>query len=137
MRTLRADRLQPKGFNQYLGSRIVESRRSLSLSQRDLAGRSFLRADLLCKYETGTHPPTVRTLHRIAEAVGKPVDVLLPELSFTEGADQVLYRLFREVWFLPLETRRVLATLLTSILTFPATPSARALATGGRDASRR
>jgi transcriptional regulator with XRE-family HTH domain len=137
MRALRADRLQPaERFNQSLGKRLREVRLSLPMTQREVAGRTFLRPDLLSKYESGTHPPPVRSLHKIAQAVGKPVDCFLPELTFPEGPDRELYRFFRDIWFLPLESRRIIASVLQGIFAFQIAPAARSVVTGGPDAPR-
>ena len=87
MAPLRADR-PPKRFNQAVGALIREIRLNRRMSQRDLAARTFLRPDSLSKYESGTHPPTVRSLSRIAQALRVPVDCLLPELSFEDKVDR-------------------------------------------------
>src|SRR4051794_13604991 len=125
MPPLRAQSQRPSStFNHNLGSRIREVRGLLHLSQRDVAARAFLRQDLLCKYEAGIHPPPVRALFRIAQALGKPIDSLLPELAFPDGVDRELYRFFRNIWFLPVESRRIVASVLANLFAFPQTSSA-------------
>jgi transcriptional regulator with XRE-family HTH domain len=84
----------------------------------------------LSKYEAGTHPPSVRSLHRIAQALGKPVDSLLPELNLPESVDRDLYRFFRSIWFLPLESRRIIASILSALFAFPTLPTPRTLSPG-------
>jgi transcriptional regulator with XRE-family HTH domain len=116
MPPLRQDR-QTKTFNGVLGARIRELRLRRSLSQRGLARLSSLRPDALSRYEGGLHPPTVRSLCRISEALSVPVDCLLPEIALPEEHDRLLYQFFRDVWLLPGETRRVLATLVGCIAT--------------------
>lgn len=117
MPPLRADR-PPKRFNQAVGALIREIRLGRRMSQRDLAAQTFLRPDSLSKYESGTHPPTVRSLSRIAQVLRVPVDCLLPELSFENEVDRDLYLHFRKLWLLPLESRSVIATLLSCLFTF-------------------
>jgi transcriptional regulator with XRE-family HTH domain len=128
-----------KTFNQAVGSRIREVRGLLKMSQRELAARTFLRPDLLSKYESGSHPPNIRSLFRIAQALGKPVDSLLPELAFPEGVDRDLYLFFRSIWFLPLESRTIIASVLANLFAFPRTSPApsRTLVSGELHASRR
>jgi transcriptional regulator with XRE-family HTH domain len=138
MPTLKADCPHgPKSFNRSLGGRIREVRGLLDLTQREVAARSFLRPDLLSKYESGTHPPSVRSLHRIAQALGKPVDSLLPELAFAESIDRDLYRFFRSIWFLPLESRRIIASVLGGLFAFPTLSVPRVLPSGEHYAPRR
>jgi transcriptional regulator with XRE-family HTH domain len=138
MPSLRSDCLHsPKSFNRSLGGRIREVRGLLDLTQRDIAARSFLRPDLLSKYESGTHPPSVRSLHRIAQALGKPVDTLLPELVLAESVDRDLYRFFRSIWFLPLESRRIIASVLSGLFAFPTPLAPRVLPSGEPYAPRR
>lgn len=111
MQTLRAD--VPKHFNRAVGSRLRHARTLREMSQRDLARGAFLRKESVSKYENGVQPPTVRSLHRLAQALSLPAECLLPEISLADPADQLLYRFLRNIWFAPPETRRVVAALLS------------------------
>jgi transcriptional regulator with XRE-family HTH domain len=127
-------------FNQELGSRLRETRERRSLSQRELARRAELTPQSLNKYESGLHPPTVRSLCRICEELSVPADTLLPEMAFTEEGDRLLYRFLREVWLLPASTRGVLATLIGCVASFveelnPQSWNITPVSTGGSRAS--
>jgi transcriptional regulator with XRE-family HTH domain len=116
MLTLRVD--VPKHFNRAVGSQLRQARTLRQMSQRDLSRGAFLRKESVSKYENGIHPPTVRSLHRMAQALGLPADCLLPEISLNDPADQFLYTFLRNIWFAPLETRRVVAALLSCCASF-------------------
>jgi len=116
MLTPRAD--VPKHFNRAVGSHLRHARTLRQMSQRDLSRGAFLRKESVSKYENGVQPPTVRSLHRMAQALGLPAECLLPAISLSDPADQLLYTFFRNIWFAPLETRRVVAALLSCCASF-------------------
>lgn len=123
MPPLRADH-SPKKLNQSIGGLIRGIRQFRLMSQRDLAARTFLRPDSLSKYESGTHPPNVRALYRLAQALAVPIDCFFPELAFESPVDRNLYVFFRQLWFLPLESKSTIATLLSCLVTFNQTAPA-------------
>jgi transcriptional regulator with XRE-family HTH domain len=123
MPSLRADR-SPKKLNPAIGALIREVRLFRRLSQRDLSAQTLLRPDMLSRYESGIHPPSVRSLVRIAQALRIPVDCLVPELAFEDGVDRELYIFFRHLWFLPAESRGHVATVLGCLFSFNQNPPA-------------
>lgn len=110
-------------FNPELGARIRKVRTLRGLQQRDLAGLAGISSSRLSKYESGTHPPTVLCLSRLALAMGLPVDPLLPELSFANDVDRDLYRIYRDIWFFPVNVRHVFASVLRILAEFHFPPS--------------
>ena len=50
--------------------RVIQLRRSLGLSQEELARRAGTTKSVICRLESGRHQPNVETLHRIARAAG-------------------------------------------------------------------
>src|SRR4029077_2644610 len=116
MPALRTSR-PPNALNQVLGARIREVRSLRRMSQRQLSARISLGISMLSRYESGNCSPTVRSLYRIAQELGVPVDCLLPEIAFEATPDRELYRFFRHLWFFPPESRSLLATLLNLLFT--------------------
>lgn len=117
MPSLRVDR-PPKKLSEAVGAHIREVRLHRMLSQRDLAGLTAVRPDMVSRYETGVHPPSVRTLYRMAQVLRVPADCLLPEITFEDSTDRVLYLFFRNLWFLPIQSRSLVATALTCLINF-------------------
>jgi transcriptional regulator with XRE-family HTH domain len=74
-----------------LGEFIKERRRSLEMSQRELAERIGLKtASHLCEVETGTRPLAEEYLPRMAEALGVPLSELQchdPRAPFAEARE--------------------------------------------------
>lgn len=52
-----------------LARKIIRERVAAGLSQRELAKRAGVRAETLCRIETGKHIPTVPTIERIDQAL--------------------------------------------------------------------
>lgn len=109
MQPLRVD----KQFNRTVGSQLRNARTLRKMSQRDLSRAALLCKESVSKYESGVQPPTLRSLHRMAQALELPAECLLPKISLDDPADQLLYSFFRNIWFAPLDTRRVVAALLS------------------------
>ncbi len=114
MQPPRTDRL----FHRTVGLQLRHARALRKMSQRELSRAALLRKESVSKYESGAHPPTVRSLHRMAQALNLPVECLLPEILLDDPADQLIYSVLRTIWFAPLETRRVLAALLSACASF-------------------
>jgi transcriptional regulator with XRE-family HTH domain len=68
------ERLRPQ---HELASRLIALRKTLDLSQRDLARAAGMRQPQIARIETGESSPTWATLSRIFEAVGAEVEVTL------------------------------------------------------------
>jgi transcriptional regulator with XRE-family HTH domain len=106
----------PRSYSVALGQRLRSVRAFLHLKQRDFAALTGYGPDRVSKFETGVSPPNVRSLAHIALTLGLPVDPLLPELDFPEGPNRDLYLLYRRLWFLSGETRRLAASVLRSVI---------------------
>ena len=52
-----------------LARKIIRDRVAAGLSQRDLAMRAGVRAETLCRIETGKHIPTVPTIDKLDRAL--------------------------------------------------------------------
>ena len=59
-----------------LSQRVAELRTATDLSQQELADRLFVSRDLISKWERGERIPVFRTVEKIAETFGVPVDRL-------------------------------------------------------------
>ena len=59
-----------------LSQAIAELRTANDLSQQELADRLFVSRDLISKWERGERIPVFRTVEKIAETFGVPVDRL-------------------------------------------------------------
>lgn len=100
-----------------LGASLRNARNALNLTQREVAARSGIRPDRLTRYEAGEQPPSVQTLVKIAETLGRPVESLLPEIKLGgEEADRELYQMCRRAWHYPAPVRAGCATLLRGFL---------------------
>jgi len=119
MTTLKPNPHRPSNYNRSIGKQIREVLSRQGLSSRDLSMKSGIRMDHLVLYEGGLRPPTCRALQQIAQALGIPADVLLPEATLDEPINQKLYRGFRQAWFLPAPDRMFLASILEYLLDRP------------------
>ena len=62
-----------------IGRNVSRLRRARGLSQEELAHAAELRQAYLSQLEAGKRNPTIRTLIRIAEALGVPLSGLIDE----------------------------------------------------------
>lgn len=125
MLSLKPDpRRRPSKFNLALGDQIRIVSTYLGVSQRQLSLKSGIRLDHLQLYQKGLRPPTCRALGRIAQALGTPVDSLLPPAALEDPANNALYQSFRLVWFLPLEAKHSLAKIVDYFVTAAGLPRA-------------
>ena len=88
----------PSHFRASLGRRLRELREAQGLRQRDVADLAGLRPDRLNKYESGQQPPPAFALSRLAQALGRPVDLFFPELKLPTEGDQVFQAQVRRAW---------------------------------------
>ncbi len=58
-----------------LAANLASRRRALGLTQGELAGRASMSPSLISRIESGRQPPTVRTLMRLADALGANLTV--------------------------------------------------------------
>ena len=73
-----------------IGRRIAERRRSLSLSQRELAERVGISREMLSHYEVGRVHINASDLFHVADALGIPIDVFRGTGGLErEGTDQM------------------------------------------------
>lgn len=107
-------RKSPSNFRAALGSQIAAIRTAAELKQRDVSARTGIRIDRLSKYETGEQPPPVFALWTIAGALGRPVDLFLPELHLPVASDQALYLRCRRLWSYPETVRALAAQILNA-----------------------
>jgi transcriptional regulator with XRE-family HTH domain len=59
-----------------LGRLVQQRRHELELSRRDLAERAEVSYPYLSQIETGDRDPSLRTMHKLAEALAVPVEQL-------------------------------------------------------------
>lgn len=60
-----------------VGARIKEARKNAGLTQKQLAARIGCKQNEIWRWECGVVRPTIKTLCRIAEALGcKPADLM-------------------------------------------------------------
>ena len=64
-------------FARRVGTRLVALRQELGLSQRDFAVRIGMAAPNYARLEAGRHVPSVPTLLRLAEVLGRPLAELI------------------------------------------------------------
>jgi transcriptional regulator with XRE-family HTH domain len=50
--------------------KLIQTRKDLGLSQREVAKRAGLRQSMISEWETGTHEPKFRSLQAWAQALG-------------------------------------------------------------------
>ena len=78
-----ADR--PSGQNQYLGVKLRHTRMTKGLRLRDLAEKAECSESMLSKIENGHAVPSLKTLYRIAEAMGLTVGQLFDQPAEPNG----------------------------------------------------
>ena len=64
-----------------IGSRIREARKSLGLRQSDLSAETGLSTSHLSDIERGVITPTIPTLHKIGQALNRPLEYFFQEHS--------------------------------------------------------
>lgn len=67
--------IENKVIKRILADRVKEARKSKEMSQEAIAEVTGLKREAISRIESGRHNPTIRTLGRIAEAMGKEVRV--------------------------------------------------------------
>lgn len=72
-----------------LGQKILQTRMSLGLSQRQVCGDTITR-NMLSQIEHGTAKPSMATLQYLAGKLGKPVSFFLEEESMVSPNQQVM-----------------------------------------------
>ena len=72
-----APRLDPSILNRAYGRAVRERREELELSQEDLCFRSDLDRTYISGIERGVRNPTIKTMCRIASALGVPPSRLI------------------------------------------------------------
>jgi transcriptional regulator with XRE-family HTH domain len=72
-----------------LGRMVQQRRHELALSRRDLAERSELSYPYLSQIETGDRDPSLRTMHRLADALDVPVEHMAGLISPSSWADPI------------------------------------------------
>ena len=105
----------PSLFRAHLASRIRELREAQGLRQREVADLAGLRPDRLNKYESGQQPPPTFALYKLALALGRPVDLFLPELKLQPEEDRIFYQQVRRVWGYSPELRRGIGMLIRAV----------------------
>lgn len=66
------ERLSPQ---RELAAALIDARAKEGLTQKELAARIGIRQSNLSRIETGMVSPTIETLQRIAEGLGKKLDI--------------------------------------------------------------
>ena len=75
----------PGGQNQYLGVKLRHTRMTKGLRLRDLAEKAECSESMLSKIENGRAVPSLKTLYRIAEAMGLTVGQLFDQPAEPNG----------------------------------------------------
>jgi transcriptional regulator with XRE-family HTH domain len=75
----------PSGPNQYLGVKLRHTRMTKGLRLRDLAEKAECSESMLSKIENGRAVPSLKTLYRIAEAMGLTVGQLFAQPAEPNG----------------------------------------------------
>src|ERR1700749_4314031 len=73
------------GQNQYLGVKLRHMRMTKGLRLRDLAEKAECSESMLSKIENGHAVPSLKTLYRIAEAMGLTVGQLFDQPAEPNG----------------------------------------------------
>ena len=72
-------------LQELLGRRMARFRKASGLTQEQLAGKISVALETISRMERGVNAPSIRTLHRIAEALRVPVQELFtPEGGASE-----------------------------------------------------
>ncbi|MEW5952135.1 MAG: helix-turn-helix transcriptional regulator [Bacillota bacterium] len=64
---------------QYLGEMVNRERARQKMTLKNLADKSGLAISSLCDIEKGRFVPSLESLYKIADALGVPVTLFLPE----------------------------------------------------------
>lgn len=75
-----AHKMNEKTIYTLLGEKIYEKRHKARLNQKDLADRVGLTRTSITNIEKGIQRIQLHTVYQIADALGVPVDEILPEL---------------------------------------------------------
>lgn len=78
-----------------LGERLAARRSALGLTRLQIAAATGVSAQQLAKYESGTNRVPASRLVTLAEALGSPVDALLPSRGPDPAAERDAARLDR------------------------------------------
>jgi transcriptional regulator with XRE-family HTH domain len=70
-------------YAQIFGARLRELRTAAGLTQRELAKRSGTSSAAISNFEAGNNAPTLGTLVRLADALGRDVTELVKGVSRT------------------------------------------------------
>jgi transcriptional regulator with XRE-family HTH domain len=70
-------------YAQIFGTRLRELRTAAGLTQRELAKRSGTSSAAISNFEAGNNAPTLGTLVRLADALGRDVTELVKGVSRT------------------------------------------------------
>jgi transcriptional regulator with XRE-family HTH domain len=70
-------------YAQIFGARLRELRTAAGLTQRELAKLSGTSSAAISNFEAGNNAPTLRTLVRLADALGRDVTELVKGVSRT------------------------------------------------------
>lgn len=96
-----------------VGQRIQQLREERGLSQRELAAQLCISFSRISRYEAGEREVPIRTLMRLAQIFGVPVDFLLPEAA-ADPLEQELQARVRRV--LALRERQTAVLILDTLL---------------------
>lgn len=105
----------PSNFRVYVAQRLRELREAQGLRQIEVAELAHLRRDRLNKYENGLQPPPAFALSCVAQALGRPVDLFLPEPKLHTEADQIFYAQVRRAWAYSPDLRFGLGVMIQAI----------------------
>lgn len=105
----------PSHFRVYVAGRLQELREAQGLRQIEVAELAHLRRDRLNKYEHGLQPPPAFALYSVAQALGRPVDLFLPEPKLHTEGDQIFYAQIRRAWDYSPELRLGLGVMIRAI----------------------
>jgi transcriptional regulator with XRE-family HTH domain len=111
-----------RGFAVEVGARIKQIRRHRQFQQRDLASRANLGQDMLSKYESGVHVPSLKRAWALARGLSVPVDLFLPVFDMPEPVDRELYQQFRKIWLQPLPVRALTLQSLKLVIAMLQSP---------------
>lgn len=72
-------------YKERLGRRIRSARELAKMTQRQLAQRIGVQSSVaICNYEKGNRSPSIEKLSLISQAVGTPIDCLVPKAELAE-----------------------------------------------------
>lgn len=76
-----SERTKLRKFQMELGDRIKSIRNDLGLSVHEVADKAGMNYQSIYNYERGTINPSAYALLKVARALGKTVDELLPDVK--------------------------------------------------------